>query len=221
MRRPAAGKRQGHHGKGHKQEGTGEERDGATGRLTRAPRIRCVFAAHPLSPLRTAAQTRRHFPRTHRRASSRAHLQLTSAMPKNTKGKGGKNRRRGKHGADGEKAELTIKEEGQEYAQVCNSHATHAQSERRDGGRASSRGTVTECAKSSRGVMDSGVRPAATTPSRTALPPRPRVTARTSHFHLLGVATRKRSNSEWHPSSAMVRQSGGGGARTTRAVLTQ
>jgi len=39
-------------------------------------------------------------------------------MPKNTKGKGGKNRRRGKHGADGEKAELTIKEEGQEYAQV-------------------------------------------------------------------------------------------------------
>jgi len=39
-------------------------------------------------------------------------------MPKNTKGKGGKNRRRGKHGGDQEKAELTIKEEGQEYAQV-------------------------------------------------------------------------------------------------------
>jgi hypothetical protein len=41
----------------------------------------------------------------------------TPAMPKNTKGKGGKNRRRGKHGGE-EKAELTIKEEGQEYAQV-------------------------------------------------------------------------------------------------------
>ena len=40
-------------------------------------------------------------------------------MPKNTKGKGGKNRRRGKHGGDLEgKAELVIKEEGQEYAQV-------------------------------------------------------------------------------------------------------
>ncbi|RYP45656.1 hypothetical protein DL768_008045 [Monosporascus sp. mg162] len=38
-------------------------------------------------------------------------------MPKN-KGKGGKNRRRGKNEADNEKRELTFKEEGQEYAQV-------------------------------------------------------------------------------------------------------
>ncbi|KAK4043771.1 hypothetical protein C8A01DRAFT_12692 [Parachaetomium inaequale] len=38
-------------------------------------------------------------------------------MPKN-KGKGGKNRRRGKNENDREKRELTFKEEGQEYAQV-------------------------------------------------------------------------------------------------------
>ena len=47
-------------------------------------------------------------------------------MPKNTKGKGGKNRRRGKHGGDLEgKAELVIKEEGQEYAQVRTKHERH------------------------------------------------------------------------------------------------
>lgn len=39
-------------------------------------------------------------------------------MPKNTKGKGGKNRRRGKHASEEGKAELVLKEEGQEYAQV-------------------------------------------------------------------------------------------------------
>ncbi|XP_023571199.1 eukaryotic translation initiation factor 1A, X-chromosomal-like isoform X1 [Octodon degus] len=38
-------------------------------------------------------------------------------MPKN-KGKGGKNRRRGKNENDCEKRELVFKEEGQEYAQV-------------------------------------------------------------------------------------------------------
>ncbi|GJC82757.1 eukaryotic translation initiation factor 1A [Colletotrichum liriopes] len=38
-------------------------------------------------------------------------------MPKN-KGKGGKNRRRGKNESDHEKRELTFKEDGQEYAQV-------------------------------------------------------------------------------------------------------
>ncbi|KAI9596468.1 nucleic acid-binding protein, partial [Syncephalis fuscata] len=38
-------------------------------------------------------------------------------MPKN-KGKGGKNRRRGKNENDGEKRELILKDEGQEYAQV-------------------------------------------------------------------------------------------------------
>lgn len=38
-------------------------------------------------------------------------------MPKN-KGKGGKNRRRGKNTNDEEKRDLNIKEEGQEYAQV-------------------------------------------------------------------------------------------------------
>lgn len=38
-------------------------------------------------------------------------------MPKN-KGKGGKNRRRGKNEADNEKRELVFKEDGQEYAQV-------------------------------------------------------------------------------------------------------
>eukprot|EP00922_Rhytidocystis_sp_ex-Travisia-forbesii_P057434 GHVS01085060.1.p1 GENE.GHVS01085060.1~~GHVS01085060.1.p1 ORF type:complete len:153 (+),score=29.58 GHVS01085060.1:66-524(+) len=38
-------------------------------------------------------------------------------MPKN-KGKGGKNRRRGKNDNDGEKRELRFKDEGQEYGQV-------------------------------------------------------------------------------------------------------
>ncbi|CAK7348779.1 unnamed protein product [Dovyalis caffra] len=38
-------------------------------------------------------------------------------MPKN-KGKGGKNRKRGKNDADDEKRELIFKEDGQEYAQV-------------------------------------------------------------------------------------------------------
>eukprot|EP00296_Roombia_truncata_P008924 JP447451.1.p2 GENE.JP447451.1~~JP447451.1.p2 ORF type:complete len:136 (+),score=45.38 JP447451.1:38-445(+) len=38
-------------------------------------------------------------------------------MPKN-KGKGGKNRRRGKNENDSEKRELVFKEDGQEYAQV-------------------------------------------------------------------------------------------------------
>ncbi|KAL0001569.1 hypothetical protein SO802_015350 [Lithocarpus litseifolius] len=37
-------------------------------------------------------------------------------MPKN-KGKGGKNRKRGKNEADDEKRELVFKEDGQEYAQ--------------------------------------------------------------------------------------------------------
>lgn len=40
-------------------------------------------------------------------------------MPKN-KGKGGKNRKRGKNEADDEKRELIFKEDGQEYAQVTN-----------------------------------------------------------------------------------------------------
>ena len=38
-------------------------------------------------------------------------------MPKN-KGKGGKNRRRGKNENEGVKRELVFKEDGQEYAQV-------------------------------------------------------------------------------------------------------
>ena len=38
-------------------------------------------------------------------------------MPKN-KGKGGKNRKRGKNEADDDKCELVFKEDGQEYAQV-------------------------------------------------------------------------------------------------------
>ncbi|KAI4305718.1 hypothetical protein L6164_029067 [Bauhinia variegata] len=41
----------------------------------------------------------------------------TLIMPKN-KGKGGKNRKRGKNEADDEKRELVFKEDGQEYAQV-------------------------------------------------------------------------------------------------------
>ena len=39
-------------------------------------------------------------------------------MPKQTKGKGGKNRRRGKNTNEEEKRDLTLKEDGQEYAQV-------------------------------------------------------------------------------------------------------
>jgi len=39
-------------------------------------------------------------------------------MPKSTKGKGGKNRRRGKADNDPDKRELVFKEDGQEYAQV-------------------------------------------------------------------------------------------------------
>ena len=42
-------------------------------------------------------------------------------MPKN-KGKGGKNRRRGKNENEGLKRELVFKEDGQEYAQV---HVKH------------------------------------------------------------------------------------------------
>lgn len=41
----------------------------------------------------------------------------SATMPKN-KGKGGKNRKRGKNEADDEKRELVFKEDGQEYAQV-------------------------------------------------------------------------------------------------------
>ena len=72
-------------------------------------------AATPLTPQQPASQL----------------LASPLAMPKNTKGKGGKNRRRGKGGADGEKAELTIKEEGQEYAQV-NEQKTDSSSQRAD-----------------------------------------------------------------------------------------
>ncbi|XP_003470245.2 eukaryotic translation initiation factor 1A, X-chromosomal-like [Cavia porcellus] len=50
-----------------------------------------------------------------RRQTSRA--AVLTAMPKN-KGKGGKNRRRGKNENDSEKRELVFKEDGQEYAQV-------------------------------------------------------------------------------------------------------
>jgi len=39
-------------------------------------------------------------------------------MPTKAKGKGGKNRRRGKNAGEEEKRDLTLKEEGQEYAQV-------------------------------------------------------------------------------------------------------
>merc|ERR1711953_1215064 len=42
---------------------------------------------------------------------------LVNKMPKN-KGKGGKNRRRGKNENEGAKRELILKEDGQEYAQV-------------------------------------------------------------------------------------------------------
>ena len=42
---------------------------------------------------------------------------LRWSMPKN-KGKGGKNRRRGKNENEGLKRELIFKEDGQEYAQV-------------------------------------------------------------------------------------------------------
>jgi hypothetical protein len=44
-------------------------------------------------------------------------LGFLTEMPKN-KGKGGKNRKRGKNEADDEKRELVFKEDGQEYAQV-------------------------------------------------------------------------------------------------------
>ena len=54
-------------------------------------------------------------------------------MPKN-KGKGGKNRRRGKNENEGLKRELVFKEDGQEYAQVrlklitiLHSQKTHTQ----------------------------------------------------------------------------------------------
>merc|ERR1712046_330262 len=40
-------------------------------------------------------------------------------MPKSSKGKGGKNRRRGKNDNDPSKKELVFKEDGQEYAQVA------------------------------------------------------------------------------------------------------
>jgi translation initiation factor 1A len=43
---------------------------------------------------------------------------VDTTMPKN-KGKGGKNRRRGKNENDQEKRELIFKEDGQEYAQVA------------------------------------------------------------------------------------------------------
>ena len=45
-------------------------------------------------------------------------------MPKN-KGKGGKNRRRGKNENEGVKRELIFKEDGQEYAQVGVSQMEH------------------------------------------------------------------------------------------------
>ena len=45
-------------------------------------------------------------------------------MPKN-KGKGGKNRRRGKNENEGVKRELIFKEDGQEYAQVDSSVTTN------------------------------------------------------------------------------------------------
>ena len=44
-------------------------------------------------------------------------------MPKGAKGKGGKNRRRGKNDGD-EKRELVFKEDGQEYAQVLHLYPT-------------------------------------------------------------------------------------------------
>ena len=45
-------------------------------------------------------------------------------MPKN-KGKGGKNRRRGKNENEGVKRELIFKEDGQEYAQVGAGQVTY------------------------------------------------------------------------------------------------
>ena len=44
-------------------------------------------------------------------------------MPKN-KGKGGKNRRRGKNENEGLKRELVFREDGQEYAQVRDKYIT-------------------------------------------------------------------------------------------------
>ncbi|KAK9013236.1 hypothetical protein V6N11_041253 [Hibiscus sabdariffa] len=51
------------------------------------------------------------------RSSPDRYTQQVETMPKN-KGKGGKNRKRGKNEADDEKRELVFKEDGQEYAQV-------------------------------------------------------------------------------------------------------
>lgn len=56
-----------------------------------------------------------HQPHTER-AQRLSELACRGAMPKN-KGKGGKNRRRGKNEGE-EKRELVFKEHGQEYAQV-------------------------------------------------------------------------------------------------------
>merc|ERR1712212_194619 len=53
-----------------------------------------------------------------RREQRRREFLLYFTMPKN-KGKGGKNRRRGKNENEAEKRELIFKEEGQEYAQVA------------------------------------------------------------------------------------------------------
>ena len=71
-----------------------------------------------VTPPRTPhAVARRLFLSRSRRASlSRRLRRLRTTMPKN-KGKGGKNRRRGKNEGD-EKRELVFKEDGQEYAQV-------------------------------------------------------------------------------------------------------
>merc|ERR1712212_1140545 len=52
-----------------------------------------------------------------RREQRRREFLLYFTMPKN-KGKGGKNRRRGKNENEGMKRELVFREDGQEYAQV-------------------------------------------------------------------------------------------------------
>merc|ERR1712137_1534459 len=54
-----------------------------------------------------------------RRSATRQteHKEYGLGMVKN-KGKGGKNRRRGKNDTEGSKREITFKEDGQEYAQV-------------------------------------------------------------------------------------------------------
>lgn len=51
------------------------------------------------------------------RSLALSRVRVSDKMPKN-KGKGGKNRKRGKNEADDEKRELVFKEDGQEYAQV-------------------------------------------------------------------------------------------------------